>query len=185
MIRTGRDLRTNICSVSDAFGAWAAILASRRYICGQSTARTSGHFRKNPILEGWRLTASILPSLWDELPEEDDTTVTERRFNPYTYTQGAKEHVRCDHIKMENFTVKPSPTYGRSMSYVSEVFASVSMPKVTLLMSFLVLCVAFIKIVVGWKSTGGQKEPPSLGGSMIRNTYQYMTDMQGFLKRVS
>lgn len=71
------------------------------------------------------------------------------------------------------------------MSYVSEVFASVSMPKVTLLMSFLVLCVAFIKIVVGWKSTGGQKEPPSLGGSMIRNTYQYMTDMQGFLKRVS
>ena len=42
-------------------------------------------------------------------------------------------------------------------------------------------------IILQWIGKGGSKEPPSLGGSIpiISNTYQYMTDMQGFLNRVA
>lgn len=46
------------------------------------------------------------------------------------------------------------------------------------------VCVALAVIVPRWMGSAS-KEPPSLGGSMLSNTYQYMTDMHGFLQRVA
>lgn len=46
------------------------------------------------------------------------------------------------------------------------------------------LLVSLLFVFRPWQSSN-VKEPPSLGGSMIKNTYQYMTDMQGFLERVA
>lgn len=51
------------------------------------------------------------------------------------------------------------------------------------LLSGIALCLALAILIPRW--TGKGKEPPSLGGSMISNTYQYMTDMHGFLQRVA
>ena len=58
-------------------------------------------------------------------------------------------------------------------------------PKLVFLLSVIVLCLALAIIVPQWSGNGGSKEPPSLKGSIISNTYQYMTDMQGFLQRVA
>lgn len=54
--------------------------------------------------------------------------------------------------------------------------------KVVFLFLIIVLC---LNLAFRWGGNGGSKEPPSLGGSMFFNTYQYMTDMQGFLERVA
>ncbi|KAL4971840.1 cytochrome P450 [Aspergillus desertorum] len=45
-------------------------------------------------------------------------------------------------------------------------------------------CIALAIFIPRWMGKGA-KEPPSLGGWMIANTYQYMTDMHGFLQRVA
>ncbi|KAL4914781.1 cytochrome P450 [Aspergillus aurantiobrunneus] len=46
------------------------------------------------------------------------------------------------------------------------------------------VCVALAVLIPRW-TRADAKEPPSLGGSMLANTYQYMTDMHGFLQRVA
>ncbi|OQD61338.1 hypothetical protein PENPOL_c017G07004 [Penicillium polonicum] len=48
-----------------------------------------------------------------------------------------------------------------------------------------VLLLTVATIATWWGGKHNASEPPSLGGSMISNTYQYMTDMHGFLQRVS
>ncbi|KAL3471727.1 cytochrome P450 [Aspergillus californicus] len=46
------------------------------------------------------------------------------------------------------------------------------------------ICLA-LAIIQKWFINPNSQEPPSLGGTMISNTYQYMTDMHGFLQRVA
>lgn len=57
--------------------------------------------------------------------------------------------------------------------------------RLVFLLSVIVLCLALANIIPRWSGSGGSKEPPSLKGSIISNTYQYMTDMQAFLQRVA
>lgn len=73
---------------------------------------------------------------------------------------------------------------GGLTSIVDVYRASTLLSLFAFFLSITAICFGFIKLSSA-KGSGGAPEPPSLGGSMICNTYQYMTDMQGFLGRVS
>jgi hypothetical protein len=69
-----------------------------------------------------------------------------------------------------------------SLGITQQIVISLSTPSSIVLA---VTCiVAFVYTTASWHKSPG-KQPPSLGGWMIANTYQYMTDMQGFLQRVA
>ena len=73
-----------------------------------------------------------------------------------------------------------------SRGHVEQFLSSATIPS-GYLRVVIVLCLLAAILVPRWKTGDGSKEPPSLKGPipMISDTYQYMTDMHGFLERVA
>lgn len=63
---------------------------------------------------------------------------------------------------------------------------SSTMPYLEFLFLVIVSCLV-LALIPRWIPGGSSKEPPSLKGTIpiFSNTYQYMTDMHGFLERVA
>jgi hypothetical protein len=72
-----------------------------------------------------------------------------------------------------------------SLVKLKHFFSPGTTPNLVFLLLVIALCLALAIIITRWSGNGGSKEPPSLKGSIVSNTYQYMTDMQGFLQRVA
>ena len=67
-------------------------------------------------------------------------------------------------------------------SFTQQTVAHLLTPNGIFLLAFLLI--AYLLFIRPWGKSSG-KEPPFLGGNVFKNTYQYMTDMQGFLERVA
>ena len=72
-----------------------------------------------------------------------------------------------------------------SGGFINKLFFTLSSSNALFIIFVVIICIVFTLVIPQWIRNSPSSEPPALGGSILGNTYQYMTDMHSFLQRVA